>query len=55
MITEKDIRLGKHIQKRRKELGLTQEELAEKTKLSLKYIQFVENAKSSFISAGLPI
>lgn len=43
MVTEKDKRLGKRIQKLRKQASLTQEELAEKVKLSAKYIQFIEN------------
>ncbi|MBU4210478.1 helix-turn-helix domain-containing protein [Patescibacteria group bacterium] len=42
MVTEKDIRLGKKIKKYRKLAGLTQDQLAEKTKLSTKYIQFIE-------------
>lgn len=44
MITENDIKLGKRIKKYRKLAGLTQEELAEKLKLSTKYIQFIETA-----------
>lgn len=43
MVTEKDKRLGKRIQKLRKEASLTQEQLAEKVKLSAKYIQFIES------------
>lgn len=36
--------LGKQIQKIRRDRGLTQENLAEKVKLSTKYIQFIETA-----------
>jgi len=43
MVTEKDRKLGKRIQKLRKKAGLTQEQLAEKVKLSAKFIQFIEN------------
>ena len=42
MITENDRRLGKRIQKLREEKGMIQSELAEKVKLSTKYIQFIE-------------
>ena len=42
MITENDIRLGKKFKKFRKTVGLTQEGLAEKARLSAKYIQFIE-------------
>jgi len=42
MITENDRRLGKRIQKLRKDKGLTQEEIAYKVNLSTKYIQFIE-------------
>ena len=44
MTTENDKRLGKQIQKIRKARGLTQDELAEKVRLSTKYVQFIENA-----------
>ena len=44
MGTEKDKRLGARIQKFRKQAGLTQEQLAEKLKLSAKYVQFIETA-----------
>ena len=44
MATEKDKLLGKRIQKLRKEAGLRQEDLAEKTRLTAKYIQFIESA-----------
>jgi len=43
MVTEKDRKLGNRIQKLRKKAGLTQEKLAEKVKLSAKFIQFIEN------------
>ncbi len=43
MITENDERLGKRVKKLRKEANFTQEELAEKIKVSPKYIQFIEN------------
>ena len=42
MITEKDKRLGQRIQKYRKQSGLTQDQLAEKVRLSAKFIQFIE-------------
>jgi len=45
MITKRDESLGKQIKKQRKKLGLTQDQLAEKSGLSTKYIQFVESAK----------
>lgn len=45
MITKNDINLGKKIKKYRRKLGLTQEQLAEGTELSQKYIQFIENGK----------
>ena len=43
MITERDKNLGKKIKKLRKLAKFTQEELAEKMKVSPKYIQFIEN------------
>jgi DNA-binding XRE family transcriptional regulator len=43
MATERDKKLGKRIQKARKKAGLTQEKLAEKVKLSTKFIQFIES------------
>ena len=42
MITENDRRLGKRLQKLRQQTGLKQYELAERVKLSTKYIQFIE-------------
>lgn len=45
MITKNDIRLAKRIKKYRKSENLTQEELAEKIKMSTKYIQFIETGK----------
>lgn len=47
MITENDRKLGKRIQRLRKRASLTQEKLAEKAKLSAKYIQFIETAHRS--------
>ena len=44
MITKKDESLGKQIKKQRRKLGYTQDQLAEKSGLSTKYIQFVESA-----------
>ncbi|HEX9059405.1 MAG TPA: helix-turn-helix transcriptional regulator [Clostridia bacterium] len=44
MITENDKRLGKRIKRLRKAKGLTQEQLAEKAGISMKYVQFIENA-----------
>ncbi len=41
-ITEKDYRLGRKIQKIRKVRGLTQEQLAEKVKVSTTFIGYVE-------------
>lgn len=45
MITKNDIRLAKRIKKYRKSANLTQKELAEKIKMSTKYIQFIETGK----------
>ena len=41
-ITEQDYRLGRKIQKIRKVKGLTQEQLAEKIKVSTTFIGYVE-------------
>lgn len=41
-ITEQDYRLGRKIQKIRKEKGLTQEQLAERVKVSTTFIGYVE-------------
>ncbi len=38
--------LGKRIQKRRKEIGLTQEELADKIGVSRQYMGFIEQARN---------
>jgi DNA-binding XRE family transcriptional regulator len=38
--------LGKRVQKRRKELNLTQEELAEKVKISRAYMGFIEQGRN---------
>lgn len=44
MITENDRKLGQQLQKLREQAGFKQHELAEKVKLSTKYIQFLETA-----------
>lgn len=44
MVTKNDERLGNRIKKARKQLGLTQDALAERAGLSTKYIQFIESA-----------
>ena len=41
-VTEQDYRLGRKIQKIRKVRGLTQEQLAEKVKVSTTFIGYVE-------------
>ncbi len=46
MISKKDKRLGRNIRRNRKRLGWTQEQLAEKAKISVKHIQLLESAKS---------
>ena len=43
MITKKDQRLGKSIKKLRRSQKLTQEELANKVRVTPKYIQFIES------------
>ncbi len=40
-------KVGRRIQKRRQEIGLTQEELAEKVNLSRAYIGFIEQGRST--------
>ena len=45
MITKNDRRLGKSIKQLRKQKQFTQEELANKVKVTPKYIQFIESAK----------
>lgn len=42
MVTKKDVKLGKNIARLRKLAGLTQEELAERTRLSLTFIGYIE-------------
>ncbi|MEX0617023.1 MAG: helix-turn-helix transcriptional regulator [Candidatus Woykebacteria bacterium] len=42
MVTKDDVKLGRTIRKLRKEAGLTQEELAEKAKISTTYIGYIE-------------
>jgi transcriptional regulator with XRE-family HTH domain len=39
--------LGKRIQKRRKELGYSQEELAEKIRVSRAYVGFIEQGRNT--------
>jgi transcriptional regulator with XRE-family HTH domain len=45
MITKNDKRLGKRIKKLRKAQKYTQEQLAEKVRVSTKYVQYIETAK----------
>jgi transcriptional regulator with XRE-family HTH domain len=45
MITKNDKRLGKKIRKLRRKNKLTQEQLAEKARVTPKYIQYIESAK----------
>ena len=45
MITKDDRRLGKSIKKLRRDKKLTQEALANKVRVTPKYIQFIESAK----------
>ncbi|MBU1256794.1 helix-turn-helix domain-containing protein [Patescibacteria group bacterium] len=45
MITKNDRRLGKSIKKVRRANKLTQEQLADKVRVTPKYIQFVEAAR----------
>lgn len=47
MASKNDVLLGEQIQKLRRQRGLTQEQLAEKVKLSTKYIQFIESGNRS--------
>lgn len=42
MVTKKDIKLGKNIALLRRKAGLTQEQLAEKTNLSLTFVGYIE-------------
>lgn len=42
MITKKDVRMGKAIRRYRRNLDLTQEQLAEKSRLSTTYIGYIE-------------
>lgn len=41
-VTQKDARLGKNIAKARNAVGMTQQQLAVKTNLSLPYIGYIE-------------
>lgn len=45
MVTKKDIKLGKSIKKIRNQAGMTQEQLAEKAKISTTYIGYIETGK----------
>jgi DNA-binding XRE family transcriptional regulator len=45
MITKKDKRVGKGVKKFRKQTKMTQEQLAERVRLSTKYIQFIESGQ----------
>lgn len=45
MITKNDRRLGKTIKRFRRKKKLTQEQLAEKVKVTPKYIQYLESAR----------
>jgi len=45
MITKNDKRLGKRIKRLRKRSSLTQEQLADKAKVTPKYIQYIESAR----------
>jgi len=45
MITKNDGRLGKKIRRLRRKNKLTQEQLAEKVRVTPKYIQYIESAK----------
>jgi transcriptional regulator with XRE-family HTH domain len=47
-ITQKDIALGKRIRRLRKQVGLTQEKLAEKIKVSTTHVGLVETGKRRF-------
>lgn len=47
MVTKKDVKLGKNIALLRKKAGLTQEQLAEKTNLSLTFIGYLEIGQKS--------
>lgn len=42
MVTKKDIKLGKNIALLRRKAGLTQEQLADKTGLSLTFVGYIE-------------
>lgn len=42
MVSEKDKKLGKSVRKYRKQAGLKQYQLAEKVRLSDKYVQLIE-------------
>ncbi|MBI2335040.1 helix-turn-helix transcriptional regulator [Candidatus Daviesbacteria bacterium] len=45
MVTKRDKKLGKQLHRLRKQRKLTQEQIAEKVRVSAKYIQYLESAK----------
>lgn len=45
MVTKRDIKLGRTIRRLRRKNKLTQEELAEKVRVTPKYIQYIETAR----------
>lgn len=45
MITKSDKKLGKRIKKFRREKKLTQEQLADRVRVTPKYVQYLESAK----------
>lgn len=47
LMSKLSIILGRRIQKRRKELKITQEELAEKVKISRAYMGYVEQGRNT--------
>lgn len=47
-ITNKDVRLAKRIRRLRKQKGLTQEQLAEKVRVSTTHVGLVETGKRKF-------
>ena len=44
-ISQKDYKLGRHLQKIRKSKGITQEQLAEKIKVSQTWIAYIETGR----------
>ena len=45
MISKNDVKFGRNISKLRKDVGLTQESLAEKAKISTTYIGYIETGR----------